>query len=482
MKRDVGLIEGIVALLFLVGAAHAAIWYVHPDSALNSIQAGLDSCADNDTVLVGPGTYYENIVWPNTQSIHLISELGPDTTVVDGDSISRVTTIAIDVDTTTIIAGFTIRNGYTPDAYGGGIYCAGASPKIIDNIISSNIAAIGGGIACEFSSPLIINNIIVENTAMVPGMFGGFGGGIWCHGSSTIITGNTIARNAAENGGGGVQCMYCYDSLLTIHDNVFTDNTAGSGAAVGCLKSSPIITKNTIVDNIAIYDGGGIYCYYESSPRIKGNTINGNTADDGAGVYCINYSSPVIDSCTISNNNGDGVYSSPFLFGDPSSPVINYNNIIDNEGYGVNNSDSTIVIDATYNWWGDTSGPGGVGPGTGDSVSDYVDFVPWDTVPYPWGIEEYKPSEPIVIALQISPNPFRDKVSITFSMEYNIEDMAFTIYDATGRVVKEFNHLTNNQIFWNGTDNLNRRLPSGVYFLKFQAADYSATEKLLLIR
>jgi len=86
------------------------------------------------------------------------------------------------------------------------------------------------------------------------------------------------------------------------------------------------------------------------------------------------------------------------------------------------------------------------------------------------------------LSLQIYPNPFRDRVSITFSMEYNIEAMAFTIYDATGRVVKEFNHLTNNQTFWNGTDNLNRRLPSGVYFLKFKAGDYSATEILLLIR
>jgi len=56
------------------------------------------------------------------------------------------------------------------------------------------------------------------------------------------------------------------------------------------------------------------------------------------------------------------------------------------------------------------------------------------------------------------------------------------IYDATGRLVKEFRHLLNEQIFWNGTDDLNRKLPSGVYFLKFEAGEHSATEKLLLIR
>jgi hypothetical protein len=37
-----------------IGLARAdrTVWYVHPDSALNTIQAGLDSCADNDIVLV----------------------------------------------------------------------------------------------------------------------------------------------------------------------------------------------------------------------------------------------------------------------------------------------------------------------------------------------------------------------------------------------------------------------------------------------
>ena len=34
-------------------------------------------------------------------------------------------------------------------------------------------------------------------------------------------------------------------------------------------------------------------------------------------------------------------------------------------------------VDATNNWWGHSSGPDGVGPGTGDSVSTNVDYAPW---------------------------------------------------------------------------------------------------------
>jgi hypothetical protein len=38
------------------------------------------------------------------------------------------------------------------------------------------------------------------------------------------------------------------------------------------------------------------------------------------------------------------------------------------------------VVAAPENWWGHPSGPGGAGPGTGDAVSDGVDFSDWLTV------------------------------------------------------------------------------------------------------
>ncbi|WP_144180803.1 hypothetical protein, partial [Pseudomonas sp. Kh14] len=38
---------------------------------------------------------------------------------------------------------------------------------------------------------------------------------------------------------------------------------------------------------------------------------------------------------------------------------------------------SSVQLDATYNWWGDESGPSGVGSGTGDAVSANVNYSPW---------------------------------------------------------------------------------------------------------
>ena len=53
--------------------------------------------------------------------------------------------------------------------------------------------------------------------------------------------------------------------------------------------------------------------------------------------------------------------------------------ITDNQCYGVYADDALAdsPVDATNNWWGDASGPSGKGFGTGDAVSDYVDYSPW---------------------------------------------------------------------------------------------------------
>ena len=100
------------------------------------------------------------------------------------------------------------------------------------------------------------------------------------------------------------------------------------------------------------------------------------------------------------------------------------------------------------------------------------------------GVEEY--ASPIAESrfeiLRVYPNPFSDRISIRFCMEDNIEHTDLTIYDATGRVVKEFKNVSNNHIVWNSTDDYARKLHSGIYFLKLTVGDYTTTEKLLLIR
>jgi parallel beta-helix repeat protein len=127
--------------------------------------------------------------------------------------------------------------------------------------------------------------------------------------------------------------------------------------------------------NISSNDLDGIYITGDNSNDIFNNTItwNGRT-----GINCTSSTEPTIKSNDIENNTWYGVWS-----GGGSDPVINYNNIANNgavDGYGVYNNDDEIEIDAKDNWWGDASGP--YHPtknptGTGDEVSDDVEFEPY---------------------------------------------------------------------------------------------------------
>jgi hypothetical protein len=96
--------------------------------------------------------------------------------------------------------------------------------------------------------------------------------------------------------------------------------------------------------------------------------------------------------------------------------------------------------------------------------------------------------------LTVSPNPFTHFTEIRYSimdtrysMKQETHTLELQIYDATGRLIRSFNLESSIQhqgsaVSWIGTDSSGRKLPSGVYFLKLVVGDYSATEKILLVR
>jgi len=55
----------------------------------------------------------------------------------------------------------------------------------------------------------------------------------------------------------------------------------------------------------------------------------------------------------------------------------NGNNISGNYDLGARHGSAYGVFDAPNNWWGSNTGPGPVGPGTGDKVSTNVTYSPW---------------------------------------------------------------------------------------------------------
>jgi hypothetical protein len=92
----------------------------------------------------------------------------------------------------------------------------------------------------------------------------------------------------------------------------------------------------------------------------------------GAAITTTN-ASPTITYCSITNNY-DGIRA-----GGASNPVVNYSDIYNNSGYGVNNVNKSFNIDARWNWWGSNTGPTHASNpgGTGEGITDSVRYSPY---------------------------------------------------------------------------------------------------------
>lgn len=297
----------IVLLVFFPASVQSRTWYIKVDGTGDAptIQAGIDSAAASDTVLVASGTY----TWTNQgtsgfwlilimdKEVCLLGENGPEATVLDAEGEGRV--IGVGSHGTSIIEGFTITGGWademTGGGYGAGMFLSYADPRIASNIVTGNIAmGSGGAMYCGYSEATITGNSIAGNTALNDA------GGIYCDHSDVVITGNTFAGNLAEIAGG----VFCKNSNPTISGNVFTGNDVGHGGVVTCSGSSPTVMNNTIVGN-SMTQGGAIESVLSSSPVISNNIVTGSLG--GSALYCDGSGSPTVTCNDFwSNAGGDG--------------------------------------------------------------------------------------------------------------------------------------------------------------------------------
>jgi len=271
----------ILMVFVIYSPLRATVIRVPADSA--TIQGGIDGTQDGDTVLVAPGKYLENLNFEG-KAIWLTSEVGPESTIIDGDSIlyHPVVTFESGEDTNSVLDGFTITRGYAPT--GAGIRCLlRSSPKIINNIITKNcsykepcppVPWNGAGIFCNMGSPIIRDNIITRNKA-------NGAGGIFSSGGSPLIEGNEISDNI----GVGIGIYADTSAHPCIINNRILNN---EGGGIGTNESgSPLISNNTISGNYNFRSpesyGGGISSAPESRPIIVDNIITGNKANASGG-------------------------------------------------------------------------------------------------------------------------------------------------------------------------------------------------------
>lgn len=289
---------GIVTLLALFAPSLALPATIHVPQDQPTIQAGINAANPGDTVLVAAGTYVENINF-NGKAVKVVGASGPKVTIIDGGKLNSVVTFGSGETTASILRGFTIQNGNATNGIGegGGIAVEGASPTIVDNVITNNEACEGDGIGVGFGSPIIEGNVIIKNFDSTCGGIGGAGVGIRGASSAQVLH-NTISNNSTNSYGGGI-ALWSGNAVL-IRNNVITNNFAasnGGGISMFNDASSVVIAQNLIAGNSSA-TGNGIYWSNPPLVLVSNTVRDSQKASGGATVWADGFCC----SITIVNN------------------------------------------------------------------------------------------------------------------------------------------------------------------------------------
>ena len=259
----------IITVLILFSALPALGKVIHVPADQPTIQAGIDSAANGDTVLVSPGTYKENISF-NGKSITVASQSGPAVTIIDGQQLNTVVTFTGGETRKAVLRGFTIQNGGSGYP-GGGVTINNASPIIEGNIVTMTNSGCGRAVSSNDGGALIQYNLINGNTPPCI----------------------------------GVALELDNDSSDDIIGNIIS-NTGSTGIDIGFPTGEVNVTGNSITDNAGtgvIYNG-----VYGNAANIVGNLVTGN---QGGGIYSELFSPVTVINNTVFANSGGGCCSNP---------------------------------------------------------------------------------------------------------------------------------------------------------------------------
>ncbi len=252
-----------------------------------TIQAGIDAASAGDTVLVSPGTYYENLDFKG-KAITVASAAGPQATIIDGGRAGAVVNFSNGEGPDSIIKGFTIQNGSA--TWGSGVSVVATAPTILSNIIQNNespIGAWGAGVGGVYGSPIIEQNLLRHNS-----------------GDSQPLSGVISFVN---------------DSSPLVADNLFVSNSCPAITLLLPVDSAPVVINNTIVGNpvgiSASINGLGIFennILFNNGvgAAVDGNIVWANNLVFGGSILYIGQD--------LTGTNGN--ISADPLFVDPANP------------------------------------------------------------------------------------------------------------------------------------------------------------------
>lgn len=288
-----------------------------------TIQAGLNAAASGDIVLVAPGTYFENLIWPVTNNVKLRGASGSANTIIDGGGTGRV----VDMNTATVyssitaLEGFTIQNGFLNDvlSYGAAIRCTQCNALFRDLIIRDNVCnatttIFGGAMYLSGSTKgaIIRECEFEDNTALTVTSGADINGGALMVENGPIFMEDVqflgTTCTSADQVDGGV--VYLFNGIATLTD-------------VRVLLPQNIIRGRTIEGGGIAYRNGGISLWTNVNVNaVQSICAGGFIPVTFGGALFLEDASPIIENSGFSNcftsgtggffgasgSNGIGVY------------------------------------------------------------------------------------------------------------------------------------------------------------------------------
>jgi PGF-pre-PGF domain-containing protein len=320
----------ILLLAFLILSLSSCVGTAtefHVNSS-DSIQDAVNRAHSDDTIIVAPGTYNENVDISRLNDLNnliLMSESGdPANTQIVGKNTNKEV-IFINHEDTVTVKGFTISGAGTGKA---GIFLHGGKNCIIENNVFSNDDI---GVNIDTSPNNVVYKNVITRTSAV-----NIGNGILISKSNNY----NVSDNSISNEYLGISIIDSVEGYLS-GNNV----TQSSNHGIKLDRADSATVENNIVDTVTMF---GIYVDESNRTVITKNTvINRNYIGNGINLLFSDWNKIVDNTVSISGHA---------LFMNNSHNNILQDNVVPDSAFGIAmrySENNTIVNNSAYN---DTAG------------------------------------------------------------------------------------------------------------------------------
>jgi hypothetical protein len=307
----------LLAVLALAQPTFSRTWHILPDGSGDAptIQAGIDSAAAGDVVVLGAGTYYEHDILLKSQVDVRSSSLDPTDTTIDAEGLGRIFG-AYSVECT--LTGIGIAHGYAP--WGAGIDSRDSDLTIEDCLFTENHVGpegyTGGGAILAWDGPVRCRRCsFIANSAHWSG------GAALAYSAAPMTFEYCLFAFNRTNRSGGAFCGYGGSGERYVLLNcTFVGNRApaGEAAAIGLWYNMTATLDNCII--VFSSEGQAVHCRGQGLPVVRCCNIFGNAGGDWVG--CIEGLLPTNENFSAWPRFCDSSSNNYFLAAD--SPCLNH--------------------------------------------------------------------------------------------------------------------------------------------------------------